>query len=103
MFDHGAREGKRKNVKKNAMEAFWGQREPCEVKKCQRELYSARVSCQRGPKGAKREPHGSQKGAKEEPKGAKQSTKGDKREPKGAKGESNCYASVHKKNSKYIS
>ena len=64
------------------------------MKKCQRELYSARVSCQRGPKGAKREPHGSQKGAKEEPKGAKRSPKGDKREPKGAKGESNCYASV---------
>ena len=94
---------KEKCQKKHAMEVFWGQREPCEVKKCQRELYSARVSCQRGPKGAKREPHGSQKGAKEEPKGAKQSTKGDKREPKGAKGESNCYASVHKKNSKYIS
>ena len=56
-----------------------------------------------GRRGARREPHGSQKGAKEEPKGAKQSTEEDKREPKGAKGESNCYASVHKKNSKYIS
>ena len=103
MLDQGDRETKRKNVKNTCNGSFLGQREPCEVKKCQRELYSARVSCQRGPKGAKREPHGSQKGAKEEPKGAKQSTKGDKREPKGAKGESNCYASVHKKNSKYIS
>ena len=94
----------KEKISKNMQWKFLGdQREPCEVKKCQRELYSARVSCQRGPKGAKREPHGSQKGAKEEPKGAKQSTKGDKREPKGAKGESNCYASVHKKNSKYIS
>ena len=62
-----------------------------------------RFRAKEGRRGARREPHGSQKGAKEEPKGAKQSTKGDKREPKGAKGESNCYASVHKKNSKYIS
>ena len=72
----GPVKAKEKMSKTNAMEAFWGQREPCEVKKCQRELYSARVSCQRGPKGG-------QKGAPWEPKGSQRGTKGGQTEPKG--------------------